>query len=749
MASLPGPVSVASLSYDSTYIASTGYGDCIVQIWRRLAFGSEETHFDLSYLIHPTEVTAAQWRKPFHPEQTIENVLYTFCADGVIRVWAGADSQASSQLHLCGKIDIASSIQESPKSSRVIRWAGIIDGRDFSLAVEKAVQLQGEDGEKQSQPIDHIISVATKNPEICLIFNGSGIMSAWALEYLTPGVQKHPSTAIFNIAYVNSREFSFPNLSLGASSSDSHVQMHSYCDRSTGQLVLLFQSLDGRIEVYNASVVDLFSPSTNQQRLSLSAVWSGHSAPITKMVRNYSGSAVVSRTAGGESFVWKQDAGRAGPHHFSLQGTIPGEGHIHRISVLRKGRFVIFLRHKTISLWDCRQQTAELLDSQEYTISGKPLCLLILPRQRVEENLVAHIATVTSEQKGLVWEVQLPQYSSSPRSDSQAARVPGDERDGRAQSPLGSVREFCRFDLHGADGLAYVLPVDPAGSTPVVTGFLDVFARDVAISYTNSGRVDFWTARVDIKNNSVGWLSTSSTETGIPNPARVSGSTLKKAALVNETRSQFTIWDIGGYRLEYSQDFKTENVIKDLDWTSTPDSQSILAVGYQSRVVLISQMRFDYLNKGPAWAPIREISIQDLTPHPIGDSTWLGDGHLVVGAGNQIFTFSRRYDMTTSLIPKLKLPQGKDGTWDMFETVQRLNGPLPVFHPQFLSQCILSGKFTLVQDILASLHNAMKYLVEGEFLDSYLDLDLAKFYGAAQVCNHTMSSSLPSSSSLK
>ncbi|PKS06869.1 hypothetical protein jhhlp_006945 [Lomentospora prolificans] len=727
--SLPSPVSVASLSYDSTYVASNGFGDCTVQIWRRLAFGSEETHFDLSLLVHPAEVTGLQWRKPFHPDQTIENVLYTFCADGTVRFWAAADSQSQShaQLHLCGKIDVVASIQDGLGDIDVTRWAGIVDGRDFSAAVEKAVQLQASNGDKENLPIDHIISVATKSPDICLVFNGAGIMSAWALEFFSPGTQRHPSTAVFNIAYINSKEFALPY----PSKSQQYIQIHSYCDRSDGRLTILFEHFDGQIEAYGANVVDLFSPTTRRQRLSLLATWTGHSAPITKIVRNYSGSAVVSRTAAGESFVWKHHATQPSPSDFDRQSTIPEEGHIHRICVLRKGRFVIFLRHETISLWDCRQQTAKLLDTQEYKVSGKPLCLLILPRQRAEENLIAHVATVTSAQQGVVWEIRLPRYTSAPvHADAYPPSLPNSCRADGSQglSSEGSVREFCKFELHGAEGLAYVLPVDPAGSTPIVTGFLDVFARDVAISYTSSGRVDFWTARVDIEKKSVGWLSTSSTETGITDPALVSGSTLKKAALVNATRSQFTIWDIGGYRLEYSEDSKVENTIKDLDWTSTPDSQSILAVGYQSCVVLISQMRFDYLNKGPAWAPIREISIAHLTTHSIGDSTWLGDGHLVVGAGNQIFTFSRRYGMSASLIPKLKLAQGKDGTWDMFETVQRLNGPLPVFHPQFLSQCILSGKFLLVQNILSALHNALKYLVEDEMLDNYLDLDLTKFY---------------------
>ncbi len=81
-----------------------------------------------------------------------------------------------------------------------------------------------------------------------------------------------------------------------------------------------------------------------------------------------------------------------------------------------------------------------------------------------------------------------------------------------------------------------------------------------------------------------------------------------------------------------------------------------------------------------------------MTPHPIGDSTWLGDGHLVVGAGNQLFVYDRQFDASSSLITTLRLPQRKmeSGTCSMF--VQRLNGPLPYSIPQFLSQCILAGK---------------------------------------------------------
>jgi hypothetical protein len=182
-------------------------------------------------------------------------------------------------------------------------------------------------------------------------------------------------------------------------------------------------------------------------------------------------------------------------------------------------------------------------------------------------------------------------------------------------------------------------------------------------------------------------------------------------------------------------DYKAHRSIQDLDWTSTPDAQAILAVGFQHRVILLSQMRFDYLNKGPAWAPIHEINIRDLTAHPIGDSTWLADGYLVIGAGNQLFVHDRRLDTGESFNANIS-HLNKDDRKDLFEVVQRFNGPIPIFHPQFLSQCILSGKGPVVRRILTALYKTLRYLIPGDSMDDYLGLPLSEFYIANVSCSN-------------
>ncbi|GAP90103.1 putative wd repeat-containing protein [Rosellinia necatrix] len=701
---LASPARSALLSYDSSYIASIGYHDRLVKIWRRLNFGSEEVHFEYGYLPHPRATTSIQWRKPFHVDQTIENVLYSFCADNTLRVWTSADGIGGHAFQLWGKLDLRAAISQDPGSHKDhMRWAFIISQRDLASATEKVVQEQGSGQEKEEGALQYLLSIANRDTEICVVFDGNGNMSSWALENISS--KSRGANNIDEVARIKSKDFEF----FSRSPTASHVEISSYCNKCSGHLHILFHHFDGKVEVFESNVADLLYPESRSGRLAHRATWSGHSGAIKKIVRNFSGRAIVSRTERDEATVWNHHRGTLLRHN-----VISEKRHIHRICLLRGGQFVVFLHHDTLSVWDCRTPDHKLLGDCKYDIRGKPLCVLVLPRQNAKDVSIAHVATITSEQRGIVWEIHLPLDPSN-----------GNGLKNGYEKPL---REFCKFELEGAGDLAYVLPADPAGSKPVISGFLDVFSRDVAVSYTHSGRVEFWAAKVDVTQRQVGWLSTSSMETGVLEPALVSGSMMKKAALVNQNRSAVTIWDIRGARLEYEQDFESHDTVQDLDWASTPDLQSILAVGFPYRVVLLSQMRFDYLNKGPAWAPIREISIREFTPHPIGDSTWLNDGSLIIGAGNQLFLYDRKFEETTAPITGVRTTHHKPQTQDLFEVVQKLNGPLPVFHPQFLSQCILAGKHGLVKRILMALNYSLKYHVEGDTIDAYLGLDLAEFY---------------------
>ena len=55
---------------------------------------------------------------------------------------------------------------------------------------------------------------------------------------------------------------------------------------------------------------------------------------------------------------------------------------------------------------------------------------------------------------------------------------------------------------------------------------------------------------------------------------------------------------------------KGENV-QDLDWTTTSDLQSVLAVGFQHKIILVCEQRMSYaIESTPGWAPFLTIDFE-------------------------------------------------------------------------------------------------------------------------------------------
>jgi len=117
------------------------------------------------------------------------------------------------------------------------------------------------------------------------------------------------------------------------------------------------------------------------------------------------------------------------------------------------------------------------------------------------------------------------------------------------------------------------------------------------------------------------------------------------------------------------------------------------------------------------------------TPHPIGDSIWLENGGLVIGAGNQLHLRTRKIESEDGLLKSLNTyPHHKGAIMDLFDLVSHLNGPVPVYHPQFLQQCILCGRTKLVERILLHLYKELRSYHEEIPLDNFLGIPPEVFY---------------------
>ncbi|KAI5290632.1 regulator of (H+)-ATPase in vacuolar membrane [Ascosphaera aggregata] len=720
---LANPVKFANFSPDGQFIASSGDYDCLVKIWHRCTFDSEKTAFEVSYLRHEGIVAHVHWRRPCFHNDSMGNVLYTICSDDKLRIYTDTELRGNKKavLKCSTSIDMARAIQPRYRDDGELakrRYALILDCREFATAVD-GCEKRGHSA-RQQNALEHIVEIAKRSPDLCVIFDGRGHMSVWGVSQDTTATPTTRTAAassnrpieVFNVSHVEGVDISLiANLTL----QEDYAQFLAFAGgngRKVGQvkdrIVILTHHFDGRIEWLESEADILFDPSHRSKRLRSKASWSGHQGTLKKIVRDVSGKTLVSRTDDNKATIWHQEGSS-----LIRQSTLLSDAHIHRSCLLDKGNLLANLHHDCVILWDVGSFHAKELARCDFQFGSKPSCILQLPTTDPGSNTL-HIAAVAANMSGIAWEVKLDQPTSTP-----------DEKQTSASNHPAVMTEFSRFQVEDEEDFAYMLPVDPAGSRITITGFFDIFAADIAISYTNGGTLKTWTAKVDEAGSEVHWLRTSTIETGITNPSLASATSIRKAAVADQDRSRLTIWDTKNAQLEFEERFESHDTIRDLDWTSTPDNQSILAVGFPQKVVLMSQLRYDYLGENPSWAHIHEIRIRDMTPHPIGDSCWLGSGGLVVGAGNQLFIYDKDIPAEEPLISRLRLAPhkgGKRGLADVFDVVSRLNGPLPVFHPQFLSQSILSGKIDLVHLILTTLNQKLKYFTEGDELDSFLGI---------------------------
>lgn len=707
--SLPNPVKIASFSHDGSLFASTGHHDRLIKLWRRQSFGSDDTRFDFTYLPHPTTVTSIHWRRPHDREQILEQVLYSVCGDSKVRIWAAMDPHGLQAMQLWAEIDMQESIQ--PRQIGILhqsneRYALFIDSRDFSFATDRAVQAASIEEQREHHGLEHLVEVAKTNPEVCVVLDRHSNMSAWGLDNV--GCKTRKCTDVFNIAHVENVKLSFLD---DGNVEESNVQFLTFCSQqSDSPFTLLVHHFDGRI-IWNECKLDvLFDPSPRQQRLQAKASWTGHDGSIKKLVRSGSGKALFSRTNDNEGLVWKQESDSSGMA-LARTSALTCPEHIHRSCLLAEGDFVINLHHNSISLWDARSSVARQTASCNFEANGKPLCLITLPKPE-SQSPSSYVATVTSKMEVIVWKIGLP---AEPRQQL-------------SRDSSSNMQQYCSSKLGLRDDFASVLPVDPAGVLLPASDFLDTFAKDLAISYADTGILRAWTATFDLNKQRVDWLLTSTVETGIDSPSLASANSIRKIAVVDSAKTGLTIWDSLSAQLEFDTRYGSTETVQDLDWSSTPDEQSILAVGFPYKIVILAQMRYDYLNAGPAWAPIRQIHIKELTSHPIGDSVWLGSGNLTIGTGNQLYVYDKAVDISDTIITDLSIPVHQGRSLSIFDLVTYLNGPLPVFHPQFLAQCILAGKSVQVQRIVIGLYKALKFFVTGDDLDSFVNMMPSEFY---------------------
>lgn len=231
----------------------------------------------------------------------------------------------------------------------------------------------------------------------------------------------------------------------------------------------------------------------------------------------------------------------------------------------------------------------------------------------------------------------------------------------------------------------------------------------------NSGELRLY--RIKVTNEGIEWVETFRLNTNIKNSSKIVGSSVtNKLAIIDETGKKLFIWDLKSEILEFQQEFEEE--VKDIDWclieSKNHGDNLLLSIGFRRHVLLFTELRYDYTNNLPTYSALKRIDISDYTTHEIGDSIWINNGYLVIGCGNQFFIDDRWFklgSLSSNLLNSQinQLLKGVDGEiFDISDIIKIVNGPLPIYHPQFLIQLLYMNEFNLVKKILVKLFKTLR-----------------------------------------
>lgn len=677
--------------------------DKLIKIWKRSSYDLDSLTWDFMYIPHPAPVQRFWWNKPLYRNQTVKNVLYSVAVDGVLRIWRAYTSSDPGNLQLWGSIDIKTPqamtiLCEYSLLRKTIDDLAITDALSSKELLEKAVSIG-------SSSSDMLLLIDPKNDKQLRVYCINNSSSSKSDRLCT-------ISEIFSCDRIKYQGDVRP-FNVYGSSSVQPILVSPDAHKSPGDLLFFVHDFFSRsIYFVTASLIDILKGTgtkTPSILFFVRTVITGHYKSVQNIIRSSDGNALLTQSRFSENYVWKPRKLVHGGVTLSKVSYIEtGATSITKSILVESGSHLIaLLADGTLALYDCRGIMAKEVARSPTKNNSPALCAFILPENSALSNIL-HLVVIYSASDAHSWNIDIANSSIK-------------------YSAKCSLPDSLGGELHLA------VPVDPVGYRFTIGNSLDTFGRDVLTTISKHGMLCNWT--VGIESGSMQWLQTSAVSTEKKEVSKVSVSSTRKAVIADSSATELSIWDTRNGLLEFNEKFDAEKTISDLDWTTTPGDECVLGVGFTSKtVVLYCQQRFDYTNQNPSWSPFRRVDISGFTNHPIGDSIWLRNGTFVVGAGNQLFIQDAKIDVheevTQQLLGSRNTSQALSNNNSIFDICAIFNGPLPLYHPQFLIQLIFAEKKELVRYILAVLTRKVKF---APVLEPSLVLDLDSDLGIGDV----------------
>jgi len=684
-------------------------------------------------------------------DKTQHNILYTVAADSTVRVFSTYKLDTGFEIYKNGEIDM---YEDEPDAceKNIQKFATFLDNdfidsgindilkklnsqmeselMDESKTLTVSERKQEIMGKSLRRKLQFLNSVLRDQIELCIIFDEASNCKLYALTNLDSPVPTEMLVFKLNQKYDSDGDKRKCEIKFGhhcmPCDCQSLVIHHLLPDRygENGEITMAIQDTfknsiriigfrfseffsfyaansdfdddnDTKDDIYNFKSVKTTQIGQLQDKLT------GHNKSIRRLIRSNDGSSLLSTTRFNENSLWSVIPLGNNRTTLNKKSTILTTSPILEAAIWKHGEYVICLIKDKLVCYDCRRQSqyhtsitklAPELCALNVDTSNKPMCFFLLPEISKSS---CHLIAVYKDTACKAWQVTL-----------------GHD---------GNTGKFEPFEVDSLpiaenEAIHKVSAVDPVGWNTSI----DFIGRDVLSVISTEGYVQIFCATV--AKSKVSWQMKNSFMTGIRNSTFLSGSSVNKLAITDDKASKLTIWDVRLGTMEYCEEF--DEIIRDIDWTATEYHQAILSVGFSHYSLLYTQLRYDYTNQSPTFAKLKKVDIAGQTTHDIGDSIWMSDGLLVMGSGNQFYISDKSLNPDKDEITRRAIGTLEIVSSDIFHLCTALNGPLPLYHPQFIIQMLFTGRFALIEVILVRLCNDLREIDLGNkrALDTSLNI---------------------------
>lgn len=771
----PSSVTKVSITANANKIVSvSNHYDNLLKVWSRSNYGDDTTQFDVSYLPHPpgSYVVEVQWRHKIPSDSitkitdrsmaNIKNIrdfidtlsdncdtLYTITNEGRLTVWASYEYSDHSHIRAWTHTDIRDSFAD-----RKVLGCIIID--NFQL--QRALLPLLKTAKQGSNIVDYLQRQNTNTIDLMVVFGSGG---ATAIYGIVNAGQDPPNSVRFDridAMDLTLNEHCFPtylNVPEVDQSSPEAVQtlefrisqknlvLSKVCPTSPDEndplmAFMVHDRFNNTLRIVDINFADMLG-STPRLGAHLVERFQGHTKSIRKIFKsqfyNRKPEVLLSILNFAE-------------HNYIWEPLILDSSPTCRLSLSKKTR---------LGLEECQK-------NEEKKGAWRALILNDVGTDDVDRR---HLVVVF-ERCGFV-SVWNSVNGNADRIATLGTRVllPGLEKDEEPLSVLlyrlPMANQYGIIAILRNSTLAWVVDseqmtmknvkIEPFPKQDLhLVASIDADFRRVTESLVSAidraGQLLIYGLNLDaIDRGEIGWRETATIHTNIENADRLHGAArIHRFAVTDSSGLHLSIWDTKNCVLEYEEKF--DQPVRDLDWTyvgynedknETPTGttvpNAVLSVGFQKHVLLFTQLRYDYTNRIPPFAVLKKIDISEYTTHEIGDLIWLANGYLVIASGNQFFIDDKYVDLgsSESFVDQTmrQLMVGYSGDTDskkqaifrieINDLVKVVNGPLPLYHPQFLIQCLFFLHTSLVTTILLQL---FKTLRSGKAIEWDLGLSL-------------------------